>query len=100
MSVRKCSLSLVLIMALSHVVLAQDSLKYSTLSFGVGGNAISNKDVFQSPYTYQGTNLLVNSTYTRFRPKGQHIVDLTYSGGQIESIVSPKANNRLFLFNY
>lgn len=100
MSIRKCYVSFVLVLALSNAIHAQDSLKYSTLSFGIGLNTISNKDAFQSPYTYRGTNLLFNSTYTRFRTKGQHIIDLTYSGGQIESIVSPKADNKLLLFNY
>ena len=95
MSIRNCYVSFVLVLALSNVTHAQDSLKYSTLSFGIGLNTISNKDAFQSPYTYRGTNLLFNSTYTRFRTKGQHIIDLTYSGGQIESIVSPKADNKL-----
>lgn len=100
MSIRKFYVSFVLVFALSNVTHAQDSLKYSTISFGIGLNTISNKDAFQSPYTYRGTNLLFNSTYTRFRKRGQHIIDLTYSGGQIESIVSPKANNKLLLFNY
>jgi hypothetical protein len=100
MSIGKCYVSFVFVLALSNAIHAQDSLKYSTLSFGIGLNTISNKDAFQSPYTYRGTNLLFNSTYTRFRTKGQHIIDLTYSGGQIESIVSPKADNKLLLFNY
>jgi len=100
MSIRRCYVSFALVLTLSNVTQAQDSLKYSTLSFGIGLNTISNKDEFQSPYTYSGTNLLFNSTYTRFRTKGQHIIDLTYSGGQIESIVSPKADNKLLLFNY
>jgi len=100
MSIRKCFMNFVLVLALSNVTHAQDSLKYSALSFGIGLNTMSNKDAFQSPYTYRGTNLLFNSTYTRFRTKGQYIIDLTYSGGQIESIVSPKADNKLLLFNY
>jgi hypothetical protein len=100
MSIRKYYISFVIVLALSNVTHAQDSLKYSTLSLGIGLNTISNKDAFQSPYTYRGTNLLFNSTYTRFRTKGQHIIDLTYSGGQIESVVSPKADNKLLLFNY
>ncbi len=100
MSIRNCLISFVIVFALSNATHAQDSLKYSTLSFGMGLNSISNKDEFQSLYNYKGTNLLFNSTYTIFRMNGQHIIDLTYSGGQMESIVSPKADNRLLLFNY
>jgi hypothetical protein len=100
MSIRICFISFVIFITLSNVTHAQDCLKYSTISLGIGLNTISNKDAFQSPYTYRGTNLLLNSTYTCFRTKGQHIIDLTYSSGQMESIVSPKANNKLILFNY
>ena len=100
MSIRKHHIGFVLALALSNVTHAQDSLKHSTLSFGVGLNIISNKDAFEAPYTYRGNNFLFNSTYTRFGKKRQHIIDLTYSGGQVESIVSPKANNKLLFFNY
>ena len=100
MSIRICFISFVIFITLSNVTHAQDSLKYSTISLGIGLNTISNKDVFQSPYIYRGTNLLFNSTYTCFRTSGQHIIDLTYSSGQMESIISPKADNKLLLFNY
>jgi len=100
MSVGKCFIGLVYVLSLSHFTYAQDSLKYSTLSLGLGLSAISNKDAFQSPYTYRGTNLIFNSTYAKFGPKAQHIIDLTYSGGEMESIVSPIADNKLLLLNY
>ncbi len=100
MSVRKCIVGFAAVLALSNTTHAQDSLKYSTISLGIGINMLSNKDAFQSPYTYRATNLLFNSTYTRSGTKGQHIIDLTYSSGHMESIVSPRANNKLFLFNY
>lgn len=99
MSIRECFMGCVVVLA-STITNAQDSLKHSTLSFSVGLNSISNKDAFQSPYTYRGTNLLFNSTYIGFGAKGQHIIDLTYSGGQIKSIVSPQANNQLLRLNY
>jgi hypothetical protein len=79
---------------------AQDSLKYSTLSLGVGINHVANKDLFQSPYTFKGTNLRFHSSYALVRATGQHMFDFSYSGGQIKSIVSPKANNKLIQFNY
>jgi hypothetical protein len=100
MSVRKCFVSFLITLSSSHIIYAQDSLKYSTLSLSIGLSTISNKDAFQSPYTYRGTNVLFNATYRKFRAKGQHIIDMTYSGGQIESIVSPSADNKLLLLNY
>jgi hypothetical protein len=93
-------MSFVIVVSLVDICYAQDSLRYSTLSLGIGLSSISNKDAFQSPYTYRGTNLIFNVTYTNFRAKGQHIIDLTYSGGQMESIVSPSADNKLLLLNY
>jgi len=100
MSVRICFIISVLALALSSVAHGQDSLKYSALSLNIGLNKLSNKDEFQSPYTYKGTNLLLNFMYTSARKKGEHIVDVTYSGGQIKSVVSPNADNQLFLFYY
>src|SRR5688572_26002414 len=100
MRIRKCFVSFALVVTLSEVTVAQDSLKYSTISLSIGLNNIFNKDEFQSPYNYRGTNQLFNSTYTRFTTKGQLIIDLTYSGGRIESIVSPEAKNKLLLLNY
>ena len=100
MSVRIFIIIFVLALALSSVAHGQDSLKYSAISLSIGLNKLSNKDEFQSPYTYKGTNLLLNFMYTRASKKGQHIIDVTYSGGQIKSVVSPPADNQLFLFNY
>ena len=79
---------------------AQDSTRSSALAFNIGLNTTYNKDKFQSPYTYSGTNLLINSTFTRSQAKGQHRIDLTYSGGHIKSIVSPEANTTLLLLSY
>jgi len=100
MSVRICFIIFVVALALSSVAHGQDSLKYSAISLSIGLNNLSNKDEFQSPYTYKGTNLLLNFMYTRARRKGQHTVDFSYSGGQIKSVVSPDADNQLYLFYY
>ncbi|HTE34624.1 MAG TPA: hypothetical protein VK666_29800 [Chryseolinea sp.] len=89
-----------IIAALSTVANAQDSLKYSTISLGVGFNSIENKDAFQSPYTYRGANMMFNATYSNVRVKGHHIIDVNYTAGHIKSIVSPQARNELLLLNY
>jgi hypothetical protein len=79
---------------------AQDSLNYSALSLAIGGNQVMNKDLFQSPYTYRGLNFSFGSTYTRVRNENRQALEFMYAGGNIQSIVSPKAKNRLFVFNY
>ena len=88
------------IVALSHSVCAQDSLKYSTVSLSLGANRILNKDRFQSPYTYKGINLPVAVRYSRITPRLEQHVLLSYSAGGIKSSVSPRANNQLLVFNY
>ena len=100
MSVRICFITFVLALALVSLAHSQDSLKSSGISLSIGLNKFSNKDAFQSPYTYKGTNLLLNFMYTRASRKGEHSIDFTYSGGHMKSIVSPTANNQLFLFYY
>ena len=100
MSVRICFTIFVFTLVLSNVTHGQDSLKRSAISLSIGLNKLSNKDAFQSPYTYKGTNLLLDFMYTKTSRKGEHVIDVTYSGGHIKSIVSPTANNQLFLFYY
>jgi hypothetical protein len=100
MSVGKYLPGLAFLLVSLNVAHAQDSLKHSTLSINNGVNFTSNKDQFQSPYTYKGTYYLVNSTYTRSNAKGQQIVDFTFSQGKFGSIVSPKAENALLMFDY
>jgi hypothetical protein len=100
MSIRSSLLTIATIVALLNVLHAQDSLIHSTLSIAIGGVGIANKDLFQSPYTYKGTNLLLNASYMRFGAKGQHRIDFTFSGGHMESVVSPQAKNQLIMLYY
>ena len=97
---RKYLICLAAALALSVTVCAQDSIRYSTWSFSGGYDAMSRKDQLNLPYEYTGTNLAFNSTYTRFRSKGQHVVDFTYSGGQIQAPVYSNANNNNIFINY
>jgi hypothetical protein len=99
MNLRNYFLLSILALALSNASVAQDSL-HSTLSVSVGINKISNKDLFQSPYTYRGIAPRINAVYSNYTSKGKHTVDLMYSGGQIRSSISPQATNHLLLLNY
>ncbi len=79
---------------------AQDSLKYSTLSFGSRVNSIWSKDKFQYPYTYKGNNIALNAAYSRFGPKGYHTTELTFSSGKLHSNFLPTANNTMVQLKY
>lgn len=100
MKIIKYAIGFPLIIATCNNLHAQDSLKHSTFSLAAGFNRIASKDQFQSPYTYRGTNVLLNASYTRYGSKGYHIAELSYSGGEVASIVSPKADSRMIQFNY
>ena len=100
MSARSYFTILMFSLAFTSVAQSQDSVRHSALSVSVGFNNMRNKDNFQSPYTYKGTNLIINSIYTTAGLRGQHIIDLTYAGGKMKSVVSPEAKNTLVLFNY
>ncbi|MEL7003720.1 MAG: hypothetical protein AAFN93_13440 [Bacteroidota bacterium] len=80
--------------------LSQDSLRYSTASFGLGVNRITFKDQFQSPFTYEGTNAAFHASYSRIKPKSKHEITFFYSGGTIASSISPDADNRHISLSY
>ncbi|MET0636195.1 MAG: hypothetical protein ABWZ25_09230 [Chitinophagaceae bacterium] len=100
MSITIYSIAIILTNAISGTVHTQDSLPRSTFSFAFGVTRIADKDLFHSPYTYRGTNMLLNAGYTRWGTKGQHIVEVNYSGGKLAAVVAPKAEGRLLMFNY
>ena len=91
---------LIAALALTGSAVAQDSLRYSTLSVSGGLDALSSKDGLKYPYQYTGTLFLLNSTYTRFQPKGQHIVDLSYSSGHKKGVVDQAEKSRQVFINY
>lgn len=100
MIIRLICVSVILVFFVAIQTKAQDSLKFSYISIELGMNSLLNKDEFQSPYVYKGTNFSFKSTYTKVKPKGLHIIDLQYTQGNIQSIVSPSAANRLILLRY
>jgi hypothetical protein len=91
---------IILHIALTHVSEAQNIRAYSTLSLKVGAGQSLTKDEFQSPYTYKGLNPVIHASYERIKTRGQHNLDLSYSSGQIKSVVSPRANQKLMSLNY
>lgn len=84
----------------AHVSNGQDTPRNSSLSFRAGVSALYMKDQFQSPYTYSGTNPLIGLTGVMSRSRGSHYLDLSFSWGKIQSIVSPKANTAMLSIRY
>ncbi|MGC3943751.1 MAG: hypothetical protein QM762_04285 [Chryseolinea sp.] len=93
-------LSIATILILSGNAYAQQKIRYSTLSLSGGIDPLSSKDDLIGFNKYSGVPVAVNSIYTRFTPKGQHMVDFTFSGGQVESVARHPAKSRQFFFNY
>ncbi len=91
---------IILYIALMHMSEAQIFKPYSTLSLSLGANQTWTKDEFQSPYTYKGLNSLIHASYERVKMRGKHNVDFSYSYGQIKSVVSPHASQKLLSLNY
>jgi hypothetical protein len=85
---------------LLNAAFGQDSLKQTTFSINIGLNKVANKDEFQSPYTYKGANLFINAAYKRITKSRHQIIDLSYSVGSVESVVSPEADNKMILLDY
>ncbi|HEY5747778.1 MAG TPA: hypothetical protein VIU12_17010 [Chryseolinea sp.] len=84
----------------THVSSGQDTLRNTSLSFRAGVGVLYMKDEFQSPYTYSGTNPLIGLTGVMNRSRGSHNLDLSFSWGKIQSIVSPKANTATLSVHY
>jgi hypothetical protein len=91
---------IILHIALTHVSEAQSIRAYSTFSLKLGAGQTLTKDEFQSQYTYKGFNPLIHASYERVKTRGQHNLDLSYSSGQIKSVVSPRASQKLISVNY
>lgn len=99
MNVNKYFVLIVCCMAFVNEGQSQDTLK-SVLSIGMGINDLRNKDDFQSPYTYKGSNVMFHGAFSSFRKKGNHSIAAVYSPGEMRSVVSPDARNQLLQVNY
>ena len=84
----------------SWPILAQDSTRHHSLGVTLGVTSVHNKDEFQSPYTYKGTNFLLGLSYICTTPRNRHEVVFDLSGGHLQSSVSPVANSQTGLLTY
>lgn len=92
--------SLTIGLAAGTVTYGQDTLQQATIAINAGVNHISNKDEFQSPYSYRGTNLMFGAAYAHTSANSQQMADVGYATGKIRSIVSPEADNHLVTLKY
>jgi hypothetical protein len=98
----KTLLSVIFLIWISFPVisLAQASPDTSTLYLSAGADIITLKDQFQSPYTYQGTEMMFHLSHVRFKEKHVQNLNFGYSKGKIDPVISPEAKNSLIFLNY
>jgi hypothetical protein len=94
--------SLLILILLSFVgnSAAQTSPDTSTLYLSAGANILTHKDQFQSPYTFQGAELMFHLSHVRFKAKNIQNLNFGYSKGKIDPVVSPEAKNSMVFLNY
>lgn len=80
--------------------IAQTNPDTSTLYLSAGANFITQKDQFQSPYTFQGGEMMFHLSHVRFKDNNIQNLNLGYSKGKIGPVVSPHAKNSLIFLNY
>jgi hypothetical protein len=80
--------------------IAQTNPDTSTLYLSAGANIITQKDQFQSPYTFQGTEFMFHLSHVRFKAKNIQNLNFGYSKGKIGPVVSPDAKNSQIFLNY
>ena len=98
----KTFLSALLLIWVSFTVTstAQTFPDTSTLYLSAGAQMVTLKDQFQSPFTFQGTEMMFHLSHVRFKEKNIQNLNFGYSKGKIEPIVSPEAKNSLVFLNY
>ncbi len=79
---------------------AQTNPDTSTLYLSAGVNIITLKDQFQSPYTFQGAEMMFHLSHVRFKDKTIQNLNFGYSKGTISPAVSPDAKNSVVFLNY
>jgi hypothetical protein len=92
-------LSLVLLFCAGNVI-GQTYMDTSTLYLSAGVTIITNKDQFQSPYTFKGSEFMFHLSHVRFKEKNIQNLNFGYSKGKIGPVVSPEAKNSLTFLNY
>lgn len=79
---------------------AQTNPDTSTLYLSAGAGFITVKDHFQSPYTYQGPEMMFHLSHVRFKNNNVQNLNFGYSKGKISPVVSPEAKNSMVFLNY
>jgi hypothetical protein len=94
------SVIFLILLSFSGNIIAQSFMDTSTLYLSAGANIITLKDQFQSPYTFQGTEMMFHLSHVRFTAKNVQNFNVGYSKGKIGPVVSPDAKNSVMFLNY
>jgi hypothetical protein len=94
------SVLFLILLSFAGTSIAQTNPDTSTLYLSAGADIITIKDHFQSPYTYQGAEMMFHLAHVRFKARNIQNLNFGYSKGKITPVVSPDAKNSLIFLNY
>jgi len=94
------SFIILILLSCAGTSVAQTNPDTSTLYLSAGANIITLKDHFQSPYTFQGTEMMFHLAHVRFKDKNIQNLNFGYSKGKIGPVISPTAKNSYIFLNY
>jgi hypothetical protein len=94
------SVIFLILLSLAGKSIAQTNPDTSTLYLSAGANIITQKDQFQSPYTFQGAEMMFHLSHVRFKDNNIQNLNFGYSKGKIGPVASPEAKNSLVFLNY
>jgi hypothetical protein len=93
-------LSFLIIISFAGNSVAQTNPDTSTLYLSAGADIIRIKDQFQSPYTFQGAEMMFHLSHVRFKDHNIQNLNFGFSKGKITPVVSPYAKNSMVFLNY
>lgn len=94
------SFLILILLTFAGKLVAQTNPDTSTLYLSAGANIITIKDQFQSPYTFQGAEMMFHLSHVRFKEKNIQNLNFGYSKGKISPVISPSAKNSYTFLNY
>ena len=81
------------LLSLADNTYAQVNPDTSTLYLSAGVDILTLKDQFQSPYTFQGAEMMFHLSHVRFKAKNIQNLNFGFSKGKISPVISPSAKN-------
>jgi hypothetical protein len=94
------SVIFLLLIGFAGNAVAQSNPDTSTLYLSAGADIITIKDQFESPYTFQGAEMMFHLSHVRFKDNNIQNLNFGFSKGKITPVVSPYAKNSMIFLNY